>query len=98
MGLLLAAIVLGLTPAFIARGKGRSFIQWWVYGALLFIVALPHSLLLEPQEEMLDLRRSARGMKRCPYCLEFVRQDAQTCRHCNRDLVQATPPTSQGST
>ncbi len=47
MPLFLLAILLGLIPAAIAQSKGRSFVAWWLYGALLFIVALPHSLLIK---------------------------------------------------
>jgi hypothetical protein len=42
------AAVLGLIPAAIARSKGRDFGTWWIFGALLFIVALPAALLLKP--------------------------------------------------
>lgn len=41
------AAIIGLLPAFIAWNKGQSFIWWWIYGALLFIVALPHALIME---------------------------------------------------
>ena len=34
------ASVLGLIPAVIAYRKGRSFGLWWIYGSMLFIVAL----------------------------------------------------------
>lgn len=42
------AIALGLIPAYIASQKGHSFGLWWLYGALLFVVALPHALLTQP--------------------------------------------------
>lgn len=48
IGLAVAA-VLGLIPASIAKNKGRSFGLWWVYGWLLFIVALIHSLVIKKQ-------------------------------------------------
>jgi hypothetical protein len=41
------ALIIGLLPAAIANSKGHSFFGWWVYGFLLFIIALPHALLLE---------------------------------------------------
>ncbi|MBO0715186.1 MAG: hypothetical protein J2P59_10550 [Acidimicrobiales bacterium] len=40
------AAALGLLPAAIASAKGYSFWLWWFYGWMLFIVALPHALLL----------------------------------------------------
>ncbi|EIQ9776278.1 zinc ribbon domain-containing protein, partial [Salmonella enterica subsp. enterica serovar Infantis] len=47
MEILLISIVIGLIPALIASSKGRSFLGWWIYGALLFIVALVHSLVIK---------------------------------------------------
>jgi hypothetical protein len=46
----LVAIVLGLIPAAIASAKGHQFISWWVFGALLFIVALPMAIVLKPRD------------------------------------------------
>jgi cytochrome c-type biogenesis protein len=42
---------LGLIPAFIANQKGRSFFDWWVFGAGLFIIALPAALIIKPAEK-----------------------------------------------
>jgi hypothetical protein len=47
MTVIVLALLLGLIPAFIARNKGRSFVAWYVYGALLFVVALVHVLCLK---------------------------------------------------
>ena len=44
MGLLILAVLIGVIPAFIAQSKGPDFVVWWIYGATLFIVALPHEL------------------------------------------------------
>lgn len=44
-------IILGLVPAFIARSKGRKFIDWWLFGAALIFIALPASLLIKPKNE-----------------------------------------------
>lgn len=45
----LIAAGIGLIPASIAASKGRSFLGWWIYGVLLFIVALPHSILIKSE-------------------------------------------------
>jgi hypothetical protein len=45
---LVIATLIGLLPAYLAQQKGRSFGLWWIYGALLFIVALPHALVMKP--------------------------------------------------
>lgn len=40
------AACLGIIPAVIAYKKGYSFLGWWFYGWMLFIVAFIHSLFL----------------------------------------------------
>jgi thiol:disulfide interchange protein len=41
--------LLGLIPATIAHRKGRNFIEWWLFGAGLFPVALPMAWLMKPK-------------------------------------------------
>jgi|SRR5215510_4896787 len=86
MEIFMVAILLGLIPAAIARSKGRSFGLWWLYGFLIFIVALPHALLLRPNMQGLDEQAKSTGLRKCPSCAEFVRPDAVVCKHCGRDI------------
>lgn len=87
MAILIIVILIGLIPASIARGKGRSFIGWWLYGMLLFIFALPHSLLLKPNQASIEKRQTDEGLKKCPFCAEMIKKDAKVCRYCGRDLL-----------
>lgn len=66
------AVLLGLIPASIARGKGGGFWVFWILGSALFIVALPMALLMK------DHRPT------CPYCAEVVKPAALVCPHCQR--------------
>ena len=87
MGFIILAILIGLIPATIAQKKGRSFILWWIYGAAIWIVAFPHSLIMS------DNRR------KCPFCAESIKNEARVCPHCQRDISTnaSYSTTSQGS-
>jgi hypothetical protein len=86
MGILIVAALIGLIPAAIAQAKGHSFGVWWLYGAMLFIIALPHSLLLRPNKEGLDQAQIDIGQKKCPQCAEFVKTEARICRFCQHSF------------
>lgn len=74
--------VIGLVPAFIAHNRGKDFLLWWVFGAALFIVALPLALTL-PRDEDSIARREKR--RQCPRCAEWIRQEATFCRFCQSE-------------
>ncbi len=91
MEILFLGILVGLIPAAIASSKGRNFFLWWFYGAMVFIVALPHALIMKSDRAALDQRSLDTGdTKKCPHCAELIRAEAKVCRHCQRDLAEAT--------
>lgn len=88
MEVLIFAVLLGLIPAMVAQSKGRSFGLWWFYGAMLFIIALPHSLIMSADKKSVEAKLLSEGMKKCPCCAELVKEEAKVCRYCNRELEE----------
>lgn len=85
--LCMVSLVLGLIPATIANSKGHNFVGWWLFGAFIFIVALPVAILVAPKETP-DFNKLGGGgaTRQCPFCAETIKRDAVVCRFCNRDL------------
>ncbi|HUZ73397.1 MAG TPA: hypothetical protein VMU87_10445 [Stellaceae bacterium] len=59
MGIVAVLVLIGLVPAAVASSKGRSFVGWWIYGSLLFIVALPHALMIGKDQDAIDQKSLA---------------------------------------
>lgn len=90
MELIIICAIIGCIPAAIASNKGRSFFAWWIYGALLFIVALIHSLLIKKDARALEQSQFDEGLVKCPYCAEMIKPEAIKCKHCGSDVKEAS--------
>ena len=68
---------LALIPASMVKGRGRSFVRWWLYGTLLFPIAFVHALMLFALEPT----------KGCPYCRTPVPAGAAHCVKCGYEFI-----------
>lgn len=84
------AVSLGFVAALIARAKGRSFVLWLAYGALLGVIAVPHALLLRDRHDEQGWQFSRFGFpgrdRACPHCGATVYAEAVVCRRCRQPL------------
>ena len=87
------ASILGLIPAVIAHRKGRSFGLWWIYGTMLFIVALFHALyFLKPQvQQAMPMEQPPspppepslpEDTKQCCFCGQLIGVHSAQCPVC----------------
>jgi hypothetical protein len=79
-------VLIGLIPAMIAYYKGHNFWKWWMFGAVLFIAALPTVIFLKPVRDQ-ETEVVVNGMKKCLNCAEMIRAEAIVCQFCGHDLL-----------
>lgn len=77
-------ICLGIVGASIASGKGNSGCGGFILGALLGPIGLLIAFFSSDDEE--EKRKRMGDTKKCPYCAEYVKQDAIICKHCGRKI------------
>ena len=84
----------GLIPAVIAKRKGLcsnnkgrcTFMVWWVYGTLLFLVALPHSLISKADVQAIEKNKQERERKQQLFIQERERKQQRNKQNVDRVL------------
>ena len=92
MEILLLWIVMGVVVAIIASSKGKSGFSWFIYGVIIWPVALVHILVTSATPESIEEKAAAEGRTPCPHCAELISRKAKICPHCQRDVNSADSP------
>jgi hypothetical protein len=72
----LLVIIAGIAGGIIAIRKGRSPILWFILCCALFPLLI--IALLPPM--------ASKGYtKKCSYCAEIIKEDANFCKHCGKE-------------
>lgn len=88
MIILIWVLILACIPAAIGKSKGDSFFVWWLYGVLLFPIALIHACTKNKDVKRIEQNKiKTDGLKKCPMCAELVKMEAVKCKHCSYEFV-----------
>jgi len=79
MGGLIIWVLCGIAAAMVASSKGRSVGRWFFAGLLFGPFGLIFALLAGKEGP-------AEGERKCPFCAEFIKNEAIVCKHCGRTL------------
>ena len=81
-------VAISIAVALIARSKGRNGFLWFLYGILLWPVALVH-ILVADRASVRDMKRALiDGKMPCPACKQMIMQGALKCPFCQTGLVK----------
>lgn len=86
-------LIFSVIAANIASNKGNSGIVTFIGSLLLSpLIGLLIAIVDRPNQTVLDNRGIKSGrLKRCPYCAEFIKAKATTCRFCSKDMPISEP-------
>lgn len=106
MGYLVFWLLMAAVVAIVANSKGRNAFLWFLYGFLIWPIALVHIIVSKAAPPRLtvaeaaaaeEARRIAEEEARrypCPNCAERIKPAARVWPRCQRDLPDGWAPAS----
>lgn len=88
MELFVLWLVMAGVVAIVANSKGRDAFPWFLYGFLIWPIALTHAIVLtgrQPAAASADSRAKPRR-RPCPHCAEPILPAAKICRFCGSEV------------
>ena len=77
------ALLFGVATGFVARGKGSSFVLWFLIGTVLPVFGLIAAILYRGEDREPE--------RRCPNCGKILTLHVQVCTRCGMDLYLPDP-------
>jgi hypothetical protein len=82
--------VMAIAVAIVASSKGKDGLAWFLYGLVLWPVALVHILVTPMDIVTEEMRLLQSGRRKCPECAELIKVEAKICHFCgNKELPPA---------
>jgi uncharacterized membrane protein YeaQ/YmgE (transglycosylase-associated protein family) len=84
---IIVGFICGLIAGGICQGKGRDFGEGFLYGLILGIFGIIIAAVLPENRTGLEQEQLAGGLlRKCPFCAETIKAEAQVCRYCGKDV------------
>jgi len=79
----IVALLFGIATGFVGRGKGSSFVLWFLIGTVLPLLGLIAAILYRGEQHEPE--------RRCPTCGKVLKLHVQVCTRCGTDLYLPDP-------
>lgn len=79
-------LIMAIIVAMVANSKNRSWFPWFLYGLVIWPIALVHALIVT--KENLSQSNGKPSNKTCPNCGAILKGTYTWCRYCNTSISE----------
>ena len=87
----IGALFSGYAGMTIWARKGGKPGGGFLVGGLLGVIGVFILAAARPRQAEIDSVARSQGLAPCPHCAELIKQQAQVCRYCHRDVAAPAP-------